>query len=154
MTRTSGVGVVGQAVAALLVGGDRGAEFRGRRGPAGTGCRVRRAARGPAASRISSGPSVSGKPWPRLIDPVFRARADILGEDRRPELGEPAVEEGVVRWRSCPSSCAQALDFLNSALAGETAGHPCFTHHTRRPRGPLRGIGRRVTPCSSSSSWQ
>src|SRR5688572_747697 len=30
-----------------------------------------------AASSTALGPSVSGKPWPRLIEPVFRARADI-----------------------------------------------------------------------------
>ena len=30
-----------------------------------------------AASSISRGPSVSGKPWPRLIAPVRAARADI-----------------------------------------------------------------------------
>ena len=30
-----------------------------------------------AASSISGGPSVSGKPWPRLIAPVLAASADI-----------------------------------------------------------------------------
>ena len=30
-----------------------------------------------AASSISAGPSSSGNPWPRLIDPVRSARADI-----------------------------------------------------------------------------
>jgi hypothetical protein len=30
-----------------------------------------------AASITSGGPSVSGNPWPRLIDPVATARADI-----------------------------------------------------------------------------
>ena len=30
-----------------------------------------------AASATSGGPSVSGKPWPRLIDPVRAASADI-----------------------------------------------------------------------------
>src|SRR5277367_5140808 len=30
-----------------------------------------------AAAAISAGPSVSGKPWPRLTDPVVRASADI-----------------------------------------------------------------------------
>src|SRR4051794_29516409 len=30
-----------------------------------------------AASSISGGPSVSGKPWPRLIEPVRTAKADI-----------------------------------------------------------------------------
>src|SRR5688572_32954649 len=30
-----------------------------------------------AASAISIGPSVSGKPWPRLTDPVATASADI-----------------------------------------------------------------------------
>jgi hypothetical protein len=30
-----------------------------------------------AASSTSGGPSVSGKPWPRLIEPVCTASADI-----------------------------------------------------------------------------
>jgi hypothetical protein len=30
-----------------------------------------------AASATSIGPSVSGKPWPRLTEPVSRASADI-----------------------------------------------------------------------------
>jgi hypothetical protein len=30
-----------------------------------------------AASAISVGPSVSGKPWPRFTEPVASARADI-----------------------------------------------------------------------------
>src|SRR5437870_4610153 len=30
-----------------------------------------------AARAISGGPSLSGKPWPRLIDPVVTASADI-----------------------------------------------------------------------------
>ena len=30
-----------------------------------------------AASATSAGPSVSGKPWPRLMEPVARASADI-----------------------------------------------------------------------------
>ena len=33
-----------------------------------------------AARRISSGPCASGKPWPRLIAPVSRARADIFSK--------------------------------------------------------------------------
>ena len=30
-----------------------------------------------AASMTSAGPSVSGNPWPRLMEPVSMARADI-----------------------------------------------------------------------------
>jgi hypothetical protein len=30
-----------------------------------------------AASETATGPSVSGKPWPRLMDPVAWASADI-----------------------------------------------------------------------------
>ena len=72
-----GVRVVVQAVEALLVLGDRRGGARGRRGRAGTGCRGRGGWRRRRPGRSRAGPSRSGKPWPRLIDPVATARADI-----------------------------------------------------------------------------
>ena len=70
-----GVGVVLEAVEALLVAGDRLAQH-GQPGPGGYWLTPPRMA-STAASSTSGGPSVSGKPWPRLIAPVATASADI-----------------------------------------------------------------------------
>ena len=42
-----------------------------------------------AASSIAAGPSVSGKPWPRLIAAGARRERRHLGEDRRAEAAHP-----------------------------------------------------------------
>ena len=70
-----GVGVVREPVEPLLVLDDRLAEH-GMPGPGGYWLTPVRIA-STAASSTSAGPSVSGKPCPRLIAPVDVARADI-----------------------------------------------------------------------------
>ncbi len=62
-----------------------------------------------------------------------------LGEDRRPELREASVEHGTVVWRglrgSWRSSCAEALDLLNSRpVLGACDG----TRHTASDQGVSR----------------
>lgn len=102
-----GVGVVLQSVVPPLVVRDRGAQF----GDAGArwvlvAVKPARRAR-TAASRISSGPSVSGNPWPRLIDPVRTASADISAKivvpnslRRRLSNGRPCVMDAILRRSS------------------------------------------------------
>ncbi len=69
------VGVELDAVEALLVSGDRRTQLRNPR-PGAYWLRPARIAAA-AASMISAGPSTSGNPWPRLIESVARASADI-----------------------------------------------------------------------------
>src|SRR3954469_1988996 len=47
-----------------------------------------------AASRTASGPSVSGKPWPRLMDPVRWARADISAKIVVPNSARRRLRRG------------------------------------------------------------
>ena len=49
-----------------------------------------------AASAISRGPSVSGKPWPRLTAPVVTASADISAKIVVPIPASRAFSNGLV----------------------------------------------------------
>ena len=53
-----------------------------------------------ATSFNSSGPSVSGKPWPRLTEPVARASSDMVAK--------MVVVKGRSRRASCVSPCPTA----------------------------------------------
>ena len=76
VTSTSVSGSTIETVEARLVAADGLAQLGRSPGPAGTGC-DRPGSRRPPRRTTSAGPSVSGKPWPRLIDPVRTASADI-----------------------------------------------------------------------------
>ena len=76
VTTTSPSGSYSRPQNRSLVRDDRRAQGRDAGPAAGTGsCPPRRASA--AAASISGGPSVSGKPWPRLTEPVRTASADI-----------------------------------------------------------------------------
>src|SRR5258705_13757556 len=71
-----------------------------------------------AASATSAGPSMSGKPWPRLIDPVRVARSDI------------SLKIVVVNgWRCAPMALRMSLERKGTTLGppvlelGELAPH-------------------------------
>src|SRR5262245_61097148 len=84
-----------------------------------------------AASRISSGPSVSGKPCPRLMAPVATASADISAKIVEPKprardarCGESRVMDGGAAGPGSPLSVGErglghalAEDDLAGALA-------------------------------------
>ena len=139
-----GVGVVGPGRSSAAGASAIAVRSSGTPGPGGYWLpRPSRSAR-TAASRTSSGPSVSGKPWPRLIDPVRTASADISAKIVVPNSGEPAVEQRSGPGCVMAPSCAEALEFLNSALAGDARGIPLSRKSgDATPRGSRFGGTRR-----------
>ena len=89
---------------ALLVAGDRLRAARARRCRGRTGWRPLRSA-STAAAITDGGPSSSGKPWPRLTDPVRTASADISREDR----GRDALRAGAARACRRRLACRHGL---------------------------------------------
>src|SRR6185503_11739666 len=65
-----------------------------------------------AASSTEAGPSVSGKPWPRLIEPVATARADIS-----PKMVEPKPRMRSTTWGAIAGRGG-------SVMRGSYAKHP------------------------------
>lgn len=55
-----------------------------------------------AASAISAGPSVSGKPWPRLMEPVLRASADISAKIVVPKPARLRFRYGLASMACAP----------------------------------------------------
>ena len=93
VTTTSRLGVDALAVEALRVRGDGAAQ--GRSAPEETAywfTPPSMAAR--AAALITSGPSKSGKPWPRLTAPCSSGEAGELGEDGGAEGGDATALVG------------------------------------------------------------
>ena len=101
---------------------------RGCRGSAGTGCR-RGGWPSAATSFSSSGPSVSGKPWPRLTESGGGGQLGHGGEDRRGER-------------------AQALGQLGGGAGGVGVSVP--GSHRGRSYPAISGAYRLRRPCSPS----
>ena len=81
-----------------------------------------------AAAAISGGPSVSGKPWPRLTDPVVRASADISAKivvpmpvSRRFSNGRSTPPSDHTRRLACPAParpCCAPIHLVYAAHMG------------------------------------
>ena len=97
VTSTSVSGSSSRPYQAALVRGHGLAQLGDALRWAGTGCGPSRMA-ATATSRSSSGPSVSGKPWPRLTEPVASGQLGHGGEDRR---GEGLQAPGQMRVPCC-----------------------------------------------------
>ncbi|MFK4597099.1 hypothetical protein RKD30_003766 [Streptomyces pristinaespiralis] len=75
-----------------------------------------------AASLISSGPSVSGKPWPRLIEPVLRASADISAKIVVPNSASLRLSSG--RGPSSPAVLCVVMAVILRGTSG--VAQVCF----------------------------
>ena len=105
-----------------------------------------------ATSRSSSGPSVSGKPWPRLIAPVAVASSDMVakivvvnGRRRRARYASPAATATIVPSGACAAyrlrrPCSASP--ITTCTAGWTGGASPTTTSPSSPRS---------TPTSSCS---
>src|ERR1700738_3732124 len=95
-----------------------------------------------AASATSAGPSVSGKPWPRLMAPVLTAKADISAKIVVPKpcrrgvrYGTRSVMVGVVQagqWDPRPRLRRQGDDGKHGSRGPDPAG--------QRTAGPVRRL--------------
>src|SRR5271156_5632897 len=98
-----------------------------------------------AARAISGGPSRSGKPWPRLIDPVATARADISAKIVVPRPSRRRLRNGLLTVFMMPCSlwwehASRTLPDPGQLEAfGERGAGP---GGAARGRGPGRGPGR------------
>ena len=130
------VGVVRQPVEAPPVLDDGATQLRDPRRLAGTGC-DRRGSPGCGRLGTSDGPSVSGKPCPRLIEPVARASADISAKT-------------VVPSPCTRAACRSMHGRLRGGGRAQRPGRPTAlvpVHRDGRrpplcPTRPVRGVGR------------
>src|SRR6478735_135101 len=77
-----------------------------------------------AASSTSGGPSVSGKPWPRLIDPVATASADISAKIVVPKPRIRSTRNGFGWLTSHQQACAQLLEHVDADADLFGVAHP------------------------------
>ena len=101
-----------------------------------------------ATSRSSSGPSVSGKPWPRLTEPVAAASSDMVakivvvkGRSRRVRYASPAATATIV-----PTAISARLSSGRTVLSIANFNMHCGMDGWGRPYDYVAAIARARTP--------
>src|SRR5579863_7807643 len=94
-----------------------------------------------AARAIPAGPSRSGKPWPRLIEPVATARADISAKTVVPRPSRRRLRKGLLTLPILPCSASRGDDPPDPPLLGGPIPPDPLGGTARPPNPPWGWLG-------------